>query len=231
LALFDDQLSRYDFNGDGSLGGAGAPFKGNNWTDLQVLQDLWPTDTGLTEYWLANELDLLIPCNVGSGDIEFRTYLPLGPGAAYHEICIGIPGLAMSRSFNEGSRRLVWTVPAGIPISVQAEGYKGGTKADDLCVNRPLPIPLLKHAEDTVMTIINCPTTNASGYSQLHAGAQWYGGWGGDQVTYERSRLEIPKCDTGPLSIGQTCRRSIPLAGQCGSGSLILAVTRSAENE
>lgn len=165
--LKENVFPRYDFNGDGKIsdsdivGGTSdfLPFKGHEWRDIDVLQDVWKDDPDLNEGWSKDDLLRLLPGkspDSGSGDIEFRTNLPLGGTNPMDVIQITIEGLPMTRTITDVDKRLVWTVPRDIgDIAVKAVGVEGNTRID-LCFNRTMPIPKLKHGEDTVVTVIEC---------------------------------------------------------------------------
>ena len=213
----ENVFPRYDFNGDGQISDSAlAPFKGSLLTDLDVLADLWPTDPNLNEGWEKADLGGLLPLlGSGSGDIEFRTHLAL-EGTEFNEIQLvklTIPNLPMIRVLSFLQKRIVWTIPIDVsPISVKAELIKGGVKVSDLCFNRPMPLSLdlagrtkLKHAEDTVVTVVSCAppgngTFSVSSYAFASIEEQLAGGV---ERSYQEQPIGGPPVD-GLLGVAAT---------------------------
>lgn len=138
---------RYDFNGDGIISAKKAvKFKGKNWTDLDVLADLWPKNGDKTRDGTALTPDELMELTNGydkselanlapnSGDLhvtttftadfdELRlTFTPAGSKSTMRRIVFGtkLP-------------TIVQTVPANMPVELVAVPYKNGVpiKAKD----------------------------------------------------------------------------------------------------
>jgi hypothetical protein len=234
---------RYDFNGDGKIvDDQSESFKGRFLLDLGVLQELWPkTDLDANEGWNddARLFDLL-PHRVGSGgsgDIEFRTSIPLsGDSNTYDTIRITIDGLNMSdgapmvRTLTAATNtRLVWTVPRTLgPITARAEGYKNNAKVADLCLNHPMPDRALLHGEDVAVTILECTGgPRFSGAVHIIAEQECYDiiqGHGCRNPLYEL----YPGADIicPPLGVTDKCLRDFPFPGAYSTGSVHWEVER-----
>jgi alpha-tubulin suppressor-like RCC1 family protein len=188
----EDAVSRFDFNGDGKIDPMGEvglpsaflPFKGQAWSDLDVLLDVWPSDPALTEGWTQADLVTLLPPPYGSGsaDIEMRAS-SIAFGTKITSVQVTIAGLSMTRTLDARTPRLVWTVPIGIdPVQIDAQGLDGsGASVGPVCFTAP---GALKQGQDVVVSFTEgpCEETGKIAVGDQHACAIVAGGavkcWG-----------------------------------------------------
>ncbi|MGH8104140.1 MAG: hypothetical protein ACREJQ_06445, partial [bacterium] len=99
----------------------------------------------------------------GSGDIEFRAGILLGPSAAMDEIRITkvLKGRPYIRSLTTAKPVLVWTFPIQENTDFIVEGYKNNSKVKDLCKSG-IGGSLGRHGRDTVITIGDCTNVMAT---------------------------------------------------------------------
>jgi len=230
---------RADFNGDGLVSPtATLKFKGNDWTDLDVLKDLWPNgQDDLTEGWMADELNSLLPQAGGAGgsaDIEFRSGIPLGPTAELDEIWITMDmnQRPVTRKLTATANRLVWTLPLGStgnPITVA--GYKNSNFVRNLCTSIGTQVPAMKHAEDKVATVYDCGGPEFQLVNgRLYSGADVNSGWAGSVTYQDEWLLKDPKT-CPPLAILDQCTYTRALPGPYVSGNVTITISRVAEWE
>ncbi|MGH8104321.1 MAG: S8 family serine peptidase, partial [bacterium] len=158
---------RTDPNSDGRMD----PYKNfafKDWpqpaTDLEVLQDVWPASTSLTEGYMAADLTNLVPnlqnAAAGSGDVGFRLdpAISFGPTGTYDELRISITALGgpRTRSIMAPANSLLWTLPYDQALPISVEGYKNNALVGSLCTNAGSDISPLLHAEDRVVLIQTC---------------------------------------------------------------------------
>lgn len=230
---------RADLNGDGLVSPtATVKFKGNDWTDLDVLKDLWPAaNDDLTEGWTADELNSLLPQPGGAGgsaDIEFRSGIPLGPTTELDEIWITMDmnQRPVTRKLTATANRLVWTLPLGSTgNTITVAGYKNSNFVRNLCTSIGTQVPAMKHAEDKVATVYDCGGPQIQLLNgQLYSSAFYLGG-GNDGIIYQNDQLTADPKTCPPLAILEQCTYTRALTGPHVSGNVTMTISRVAEWE
>jgi hypothetical protein len=246
---------RYDWNGDGRLDVQAAPFPGPlagaPATDLDVLRQVWPADDAdATEGYGPADLAALLPFGgePGSGDIEFRTRLALGGEDPIDEVRLTVGGLAIERRLRADRPRLVWTLPAGTALDVQAEGRRhltggGEEKVEDLCLSLPTPLAPLMLGEDRVLVVSRCISEPPSPW--FRGGRRFFAlespgvtgnvpPCGGCTTFYDHSTSPVPDpaifptVTCPPLDVGEACSYDFPFPGAYSAGTAHAQVTRVA---
>lgn len=216
-AVGEDVYPRADFNGDGTLGDATATFRRNDWRDVDVLMDVWPSDDDeATEGWLAFELPGLLPSEDGKGgsaDLILDAREPVGPGASFTRVSVRV-GPSMEREITKG-QELFWTVPIDPLPSITAMGIRGDGSMEELCVES---ISSLLIGEDRRVGIGACGEQRLSvDESQVYA-AQSYSISAGNIVNYGEDSGPIdPIVITCPdLAVNATCVRTHTMTDRAG---------------